>query len=395
MNTQNPEILVLGGGYAGMIAALRLAGKSRAHITLVNALDTFVERIRLHQRAADQPLPQHSIPTLLGGKNVSFVQGWVTQLDTDQRAVTVQTTQGAQTLHYDILVYALGSTIDRDSVPGVREHAYALNADNVGDLSKILPNSERLLVIGGGLTGIEAATEFAEAYPQLQVTLATCDTFGENLSRKGQVYLRKSFARLGISIRDNAEVTEVLPNAARLANGETLAFDVCVWAGAFRVGTLADDAGLKVNERGQILIDRQMRSFSHPDIYAVGDAAYCPEVPTRMSCAAAMPMGSHAADNIAAALKGQPQKPFRFGYAGQCISLGRSDAMFQIVNSDDQPQEQIISGRLAVGIKELICRLTVFSLHQPNFYIWPSPQTRIPDGRYIRELSPDAVRNRL
>jgi NADH dehydrogenase len=400
MNTQTPKILILGGGYAGLQAAIRLAGKARgkAQITLVNAVNTFVERIRLHQRAANQTLKQHSIPALLKGTGINFVQGWVNELNPTQREIKVNTETDIQMLSYDVLIYALGSFIDCDNAVGVREHAYALTPDDMTELRNKLANSERLLIVGGGLTGIEAATEFAESYPNLKITLATSESFGERLSQKGRTHLHQVFARLGITIRDNVEITEVTANAAQLANGSALPFDTCLWAGSFAVSDLAREAGLSVNERGQILIDAQLRSVSHPDIYAIGDAAFCPEMPTRMGCVAGMPMGSHAADNLAALLKGEAQTPFRFAYLVQCISLGRNEGLVQMVTADDKPKEQILTGRLAVWIKESICLGTVWVLYAerylPGIYAWSKAERNIQHGN-IRELSPDAVRNRV
>src|SRR5689334_6958874 len=112
-----------------MMAAIRLAHKAKrteTKITLVNGTDQFVERVRLHQFAANQTFKERSIPNTLRGTGIQFVQGQVTAIHPDQRCVTVQTQTGGQDISYDYLVYALGSTIDRDSVPGVRDYAYLL-----------------------------------------------------------------------------------------------------------------------------------------------------------------------------------------------------------------------------------------------------------------------------
>jgi hypothetical protein len=127
------RIVVLGAGYAGMLATARLAGKLKRDmvrgnvaITLVNAADVFVERLRLHHLAANQPIIQRPIAEILRGTGVAFMRGAVTGIDVVQRTIDVQTDAGAVSLGYDYLVCALGSTIDRDSVAGVREHAYVL-----------------------------------------------------------------------------------------------------------------------------------------------------------------------------------------------------------------------------------------------------------------------------
>src|SRR5689334_6057920 len=84
-----PEVVVLGAGYAGMSLALRLARKTEAHITLVNAGPDFVERVRLHQRAAGQEVGLHPIVNLIAGTDITFEQGYVTALDPQDRTVTV------------------------------------------------------------------------------------------------------------------------------------------------------------------------------------------------------------------------------------------------------------------------------------------------------------------
>jgi NADH dehydrogenase FAD-containing subunit len=141
----------------------------------------------------------------------------------------------------------------------------------------------------------------------------------------------------------------------RVDDPKTLGADVVVWAGAFRVSDIARNAGLRVNERGQIAVDEHLRS-SDPSIFAIGDAAFCDGY--RMSCAVALPMGAYVADSLTGATTG----PFRFAFVIQCISLGRSDGIVQFVHPDDSPKERALTGRPAAWIKELICRYTTLSL---------------------------------
>src|SRR2546423_1075138 len=127
MSESKTQILVVGAGYAGLLCTIRLAGKTRrqnVQITLVNAADTLVERVRLHQYAANQPVQRRPIVDMLRGTGVTFVQGTVTAIDIKCREVTAQTVTGSQRLTYDYLVYALGSTMERESVPGIRDYAY-------------------------------------------------------------------------------------------------------------------------------------------------------------------------------------------------------------------------------------------------------------------------------
>lgn len=382
MQTTKPiKIIILGGGYAGTLAALRLAGKSKRHATeivLVNGVDHFVERIRHHQLAAGQPPKTLPFTKLLAGSGVRFVQGWCTALTPARKELTVQTPTGQQTLTYDYLIYALGSTIEQSRIPGVADYAYTLadetTAGQLQQRAKTLAAQQgRLLIIGGGLTGIEAATELAESYPGLQVTLATKGKLGATLASAGAAHIRRVFAKLGITLVEETAIDRITANVAHTADGRDLSFDACLWAGAFGVPKLAAAAGLPVDKGGRLLVDEWLRVSNDDSIYAAGDAA---ATPLRMACATALPMGAYVADHLAARVKGNAlPAPFRFGFIGQCISLGRHNGLVQLVQRDDTPKPQIITGWAAARIKELICRFTVWSLHQERrwvgSYTWP------------------------
>jgi NADH dehydrogenase FAD-containing subunit len=231
-----------------------------------------------------------------------------------------------------------------------------------------------VIVCGGGLTGIELTSEIAETYPGLSITMVTRDPLGPNLSRKGYAYLHDYFAKRKVDVREGVTVQEVLPDGVLTTTGERIPADFTIWLGSFAVSSLARESGFAVNRIGQITVDQHLRSTSHPDVFAVGDAA---DSGVRMACATAMPLGAHAADNLAAILNGQPLKPFRFGFNARCISLGRRNALVQIVNADDSPVDKIFSGRGAAIFKELICRYTTASIHWtrrfPNAFMWTQP----------------------
>ena len=303
MAEQRQQVVVVGAGYAGLLATVRLAGKTRdraVDITLVNETDTFVERVRLHQFAAGQTVAQRSLVDTLHGTGVKFIQGRVSRIDPARREVVTQTASGQQYVAYDKLLYALGSTTDRDRVPGVREHAYVLapaGEHSAAALREALPALDAakgtLLICGGGATGIESAAEFAESYPHLHVVLATRGEFGMFLSRKAAAYMRQSLARLGVQIQDRTLIREVQAGTAITTAGTAIPFDVCLWAGGFSAPALAREAGLAVNERGQMLIDPFMRSVSNSDIYGAGDGAQPVEVPgarVRMAASTAIVM---------------------------------------------------------------------------------------------------------
>lgn len=363
------NILVLGAGYAGMMAALRLSHTTRkrndVQVTLVNATDTFVERIRLHEVAAGHLSKSYAISDLLRGTNVNLIQAWVTVIHPDKKQIEVQSASGKQTRSYDKLVYALGSSVSCDGVQGVRDHAFTLDPNSAPLLYERLKTAKQVIVIGGGLTGIEASSEIAESYPNLKVTMLTSGNLGQNLSQVGQDYLHKAFAELGVEVREGVRVKAVEANLVMLEDGTLIPSDATVWAAGFKVSDLAQKSGFAVNKDGQILLDPDLRSISHPDVYAAGDVIAFHEqtlFPMRMSCQLAMPLGAHVGENLAAWLKGNEQKPFQFGYAVQCISLGQKRGLLQMINPDDSMKEKVATGWMGSFAKKTILNFTMWSL---------------------------------
>ena len=327
------DIVVIGAGYAGLRAA-RVAAR-KAPVTLVNASPDFVERVRLHQLAAGQPLRVRSLSRAVAGTGIELVIGTVRSLAPQRRELDVD----GRILAYDKLIYALGST---SRAP---EHAAPVD----GHLRERVAGKRSATVVGAGLTGIETAAELAES--GIRVRLVSSGRLGEDLSAKGAAHLRKVFTRLGVEVLAGVKVVAVEENAVVLDNGDVLDSELTVWATGFGVPRLAAEAGIAVDEHGRVLVDRTLRSVSHPDVYAAGDSALIQDKPLRMACATGLPAGSH----VAHVVTGRP-KPLRFRYFVRCLSLGRHDGLIQFVDANDNPRRTVLTGRTAATVKELIVR---------------------------------------
>ncbi|MGP4098782.1 NAD(P)/FAD-dependent oxidoreductase [Nonomuraea sp. KM90] len=352
------DILVLGAGYTGVMAAIRVARRTRrtgGKVTLVNASPRFTERLRLHQTAAGQRLADHPLDEVVAGTGIAFVQGRVSAVDPGRREVRLD---DGRTLGYDKLIYALGTVTDV-SVPGVAEHAYSYDDHAAAvRLSKHLDTLTRgtVIVAGGGLTGIESATELAETRPHLRVILLTRGRPGSMMGRGARAYLDAALERLGVEVRTGVDITKVLPDGVELAGGELLHSDATLWTTGTRGLPVAAGSGLSVDARDRIVVDSTLRSVSHPDVYAVGDAAAVSQKFGVMhgTCQGGIPTGLHAADSLADTLRGKAPRPFKFGYFHQPVSLGRGDAVIQFTRPDDSPRRWYLTGRAAVFYKETV-----------------------------------------
>ncbi|WP_029114785.1 NAD(P)/FAD-dependent oxidoreductase [Mycobacterium sp. URHB0044] len=354
------EILILGGGYSGMAATTslvgRLKGRDDVHVTLVNPSTRFAERLRLHQTASGQTLPDLQIPDRLAGTGVDFVQGWVTGIDASAQTVRID---DAHTLRYDTLIYALGSVADADVVPGVDEFAYTLNTAQ--DATLLADHLNRMsdgtvVVAGGGLTGIESAAEIAEQHPDLDVVLLSRQVPGSMMGERARARLHAGLDRLGVQVRAGVDIVKVMGDGVALADGQVVAAQAVLWTTGVRVSPLAATAGLQVDDRGRIVTDESLRSVSHLNVYAVGDAAAIRQGygVIHGTCQSGIPTALHAAASIVRVLNGKQPKAFRFGYIHQPVSLGRNDAVIQFTHADDSAGRLYLAGRLAVAYKETV-----------------------------------------
>ncbi|MFJ6075635.1 NAD(P)/FAD-dependent oxidoreductase [Streptomyces sp. NPDC093065] len=389
------RIVVLGAGYAGAVAAGRLARRLRpqdAAITLVNAEPHFVERVRMHQLATGQELRPRPLDEMFAKTGVEVRIAKVTGVDTDRGTVSVTDPDGAGELAYDTLVYALGSAWNPQDVPGAVEHAHEIagrpGALRLRERLAGLAAGRPVVVVGGGLTGLEAATEIAEARPDLDVTLTASGGLGDWLSPRGRRHLRKVFHSLGITARENAAVTAVAADHVVTADGTSVPADVTVWTTGFAVHPMAKATSLDVTGSGRIVVDATMRSVSHPDVYAVGDAALAAgpgDKPLRMSCASGVPSAWQAADAIAARLTGRKLPEVAPRYFNQCISLGRRQGLIQYVTADDRAVRAALTGRTAALYKELVCRSAAWGVANPTLGV---PARRRPVAPRTPEPAP-------
>ncbi|WP_069737730.1 NAD(P)/FAD-dependent oxidoreductase [Streptomyces sp. EN27] len=382
---QQHRVVVIGAGYTGATAAGRLARRLRGEdvsITLVNAEPDFVERVRMHQLAVGQTLRPRPFDEMFAGTGVELRLGRVTGIDADRKTVTVTGSDGPSDLEYDTLVYALGSAWSTRGVPGVAEHAHEIagreGALRLRDRLAALAPGSPVTVVGGGLTGVEAATELAETRPDLDVSLIARAGLGDWLSPKGARHLRKVFTTLRITTHEHTTVTAVHADRVTTTEGDIPAA-VTIWTTGFAVHPIARATTLETGDTGQIVVDATMRSLSHPDVYAIGDAALVAgpgDKPLRMSCASGVPTAWQAADAIAARLTGTKLPTISARYFNQCISLGRKEGLIQYVTADDRAVSAALTGRLAALYKELVCKGAAWGVANPTMGL-PTRRRRV------------------
>ncbi|MFL1429947.1 MULTISPECIES: NAD(P)/FAD-dependent oxidoreductase [unclassified Nocardiopsis] len=385
--TARTKVVVIGGGYSGVLAANRLTQRTDLTITLVNPRATFVDRIRLHQFAADTHEAVADYADVLSS-NVNLVVDTATRIDAETRTVELA---GGDTLAFDHLIYAVGSSSAAPTVPGAAEFAHPLASLEEARalkaaLDAVSPTAP-VTVVGGGPTGIEAASELAEATGH-PVTLVCGGVLGPYLHPRGRRSVARTLGTLGVTVVDGpgTRVTAVTASTVRLADGRELPSAVTVWAAGFSVPPLARDSGLSTDAEGRLLTDETFTSLDTPHIVATGDAAAPSGLPVRMSCQAAVQSGPQAADTVLARIAERDPAPLNILFAAQCISLGRRTGIFQIAHRNDVARGVHISGVAGGRIKEYICRGIVEQLAKEAERPGARRTLRITDGGHRERL---------
>ncbi|MBB5079013.1 NAD(P)/FAD-dependent oxidoreductase [Nonomuraea endophytica] len=351
MFTPRHQVVVIGGGYAGTLAANHLRLRADVDITVVNPRPEFVDRIRLHEFAAGTGRATADYGTLLG-TGIELVVDSVTRIDTTARTVRLAS---GRSLDYDYVIYAVGST--GAAPPDAYDIADLDSARLLRTRLADTPVAAPVVVVGGGLTGIETAAELAEQ--RRQVTLVCGRALAPSLSVPGRRYIARWLARHGVTVLEGVSATEVYPDAVILADGTERASALTIWTAGFGVPGLAAASGLRTDAIGRLLTDETLTSVDDDRIVAAGDAAAPSGRPLRMSCQAAGPLGAQAADTVLSRIAGTEPAMIDLAFTGSCVSLGRRDGIRQFARKDDSAMNVYFGGRLGGAYKELTCKFVM------------------------------------
>lgn len=345
------QIMVLGGGFAGLIAAVGAARKlaeldiprSDVGVTLVNRDAYHAIRVRMYETdLSDVRVPLADVLDPIG---VGLVEGDIAGLDTARHQVRLA---DGRELPYDRLVLALGSELVRAPIPGLAEHGFDVDtyeaatrlARHLAALPSRAPTPGRYtaLVIGGGLTGVEAAAELgtrlrdiASPAPSRVIVTDRTARIGQGMGPGACDVIAEALSSLGVESRPGVTVASVDDHGAVLASGERIEADTVIWCGGMRAHPLAATLPGARDEFGRIPVDRFMKAEGLAHIYAAGDIAAVPidaGHASVMSCQHARPMGRIAGHNVVCDLVGAPPIPLEIGYYVTCLDLGAWGAVY-------------------------------------------------------------------
>jgi len=365
------RIVILGGGFGGVYAAIHLekllAGQHTVEICLVSRDNFFLFTPMLHEIAAsDLEITNIINPLRKLLHKVEVLVGDVNEIDLPNKRVLILRgyRNESRQVDYDHLVIALGSITNFHNLPGFSELALTMKSlpDAIRLRAQIIRHLEEansecnstdrqslltFVVAGGGFAGVEtvaALNDFVRValpfYPNLcedmlRVMLVHSGSvilpeLGESLGR----YTQEVLARRGVEVQLNTRVKSMTENRVFLVDGVEIPSRTLVWTAGTEPNPLTVSLPC-ANERGRIRVNEFLRVPDWPDVWAVGDCAFVPDIrnpgkshpPTAQH---AMRQGKVVARNIAAVLLGRRPEPFSFRTIGLLASIGRRTGVARI-----------------------------------------------------------------
>jgi NADH dehydrogenase len=327
--SERKRVLILGGGFAGLAAALELS-PDRHEVTLIDRSRWFEFLPNIHELLSGVKTPE--LLRLPLDRNVrraghKFVRDTVTSIDPVERTVV---TQRRSAVGYDALIVALGGVDATRGVPGVAEYAFPFKSveqcDRIGRrLTRLAARRKpaRVVIVGGGLEGVEALGEILRRYrdSSLHVTLVEAR---ERLLPEApgalDNHVRELCAPDKVEFQMESPVQKIEPKAVVLRDGRSLPSDLTIWTGGPAAPAMLAECGL-APQGAWAPVDLTLQSKGHPEVFVAGDAA---ELPTPLSKQGyhALDMGACAARNASQLLSGKPLTPFRPSGKPMLISFG-------------------------------------------------------------------------
>jgi NADH dehydrogenase len=376
------RILVLGGGFAGLWAAVGAARKVDAMGALPGEVEILLvdrnpyHNIRVRNYEIDLDNVAIALGEVLDPIGVNHLAAEVQTIDTAKQQVGVKTRNGEKSLTYDRLVLALGSELARPNLPGLAVSSFDVDTypaavrlnTHVAALgaSPATPGRSTAVVVGGGFTGIEVATEMPSklrrALPAGEPRVILVDhnpVVGATIGPHARPVICEALGKLGIETRLDTKVTAIEAAGIALASGEIIPAQTVVWCAGMRASPLTAILPGKRDRFGRVAVDPFMRVAGLTKVFAAGDVASCQvdgEHVTVMSCQFARPMGRFAGHNVAADLLGRPMLPLRVDWYVTVLDLGSWGALYTM----GWDRQVFSRGEDAKAIKQMINQRRIY-----------------------------------
>ena len=350
---QLTAVVVVGSGFAGLWAALGAARRldelavpaGTVDITVLSAKPFHDIRVRNYE--ADLSACRIPLADLLDPVGVAHVATEVTAIDSGARTVT---TSGGVTYGYDRLVLASGSHVLKPAIPGLREFGFDVDTYDgalalLQHLRKLAddaptPAAATVVLVGAGLTGIEAACELPERLRALfsaagvtprVILIDRNPLVGSDMGSSARPVIERALSHNGVETRTAVSVTDVTKRGVSLSSGEQLQAATVVWCAGMRASSLTEQLPVPRDRLGRVQVDDYLRVVGVPAVFAAGDVAAArmdDEHLSVMSCQHGRPMGRYAGYNVISDLFDEPMLALRIPWYVTVLDLGPAGAVY-------------------------------------------------------------------
>lgn len=388
-----PKVVVLGAGYAGLVATRRLTQKlsaDEAEIVLINKHNYHYESTWLHEVAAGTINPNQArfmLTDAVNPKRVRLIYDTVTEVNRDEQRVILDNSE----VSYDYLVFALGFVSNTFGIPGMDEHAFAItDIDSSRHIAEHIEyqfaqystdenkNDDQLTILvgGGGFTGIEFVGELAEKVPELcqkydidrskariinvEAAPSILPVFDDDLVS----YAKKALEDRGVEFRIGAPIKECTKEGFIVGDDkELIKAGTVVWTGGVTGNPVLAKSGYELF-KGKVNVGPDLRPEGEENVFILGDCSWTldqetgrPYPPTGQL---ATQEGAQVAENIAALINNQPIQDFVYSNKGTVASLGLSDGIGNVLNGNK------LRGKSAAAMKKVVDDRSLFLVGGPK-----------------------------
>ncbi|SEC98798.1 NADH dehydrogenase [Beijerinckia sp. 28-YEA-48] len=345
------DILVVGGGFAGVWAAasaarLRQKNSGQFSIALACPGRDLVMRPRLYE--AEPQNMAVPLARILKPIDVNKIDASVIEIDQKAKAITLASVEGKKTqIVYRKLVLASGSQIQR---PGFAGAGYLHDVDTMEGAIALDRHIHQLprgvgrftaVVVGAGFTGLEIATELVErlraiaarldASSEVRVVLVdVAPVVGPELGSGPRPTILAALNELNVELKLDAKVAAVSADSVEFDDGARIPTQTVVWTAGIFASPLTQFIEAERDKIGRIFVDDYLKIPTDPSIYVAGDTAAARAEEGHYvlpSCQHAIPMGKYAGYNAAAGLLGLDPVEFKTSPYATCLDLGGAGAV--------------------------------------------------------------------
>lgn len=316
------KVVVLGGGYGGLTVVNELLNTipSDTRICLIDRMPFGTLKTEFYALAAGTASEAEIRVSFPTHPQLEIIYGEVTNVDFETCSVQIA---DRDPLSYDSLVIALGCTDNFHGIPGAYEFSTGVQSlaaarrayHHVGNTKPY----GQVTIVGGGLSGVEIASELRESRPDLNIRILDRSSLLSAFPVKLQQFAKGWFAENHVELRSQVHISR-LENGVIYNENEEILTDVTVWTAGIQPVELVQNMDLPKDKQGRLIVNEFHELPSHRDVFVIGD---CSSQPFSPSGQLAQAQGHQVAQVISARWNNKEPRLSRIHLKGTLGSLGK------------------------------------------------------------------------